>query len=902
MQQEFNYTIETTAPEAVPQPLVNSSEDYSALLKGYSLQYKRVDHYLQVGVIDWTQGWIIDISVIQIQFQDLVETVVPVLVRENIPFKIPRNAKMARSISAGEQGYVLLGKVVSIYPPDDIKALDLARRLIDLTHAFKGPEILTDRHLGNVVYTRYGACNALILTSDAGIEENWIYDPQGKLIKDPIHIPFVLPKGVLWPFTIIVPAKTPKRETVLQDRYKPISTLKKDAKGNVKKGLWLEKWWRIKWCLIKEGKRYMLSDADGRDATDRLRWQYELQKDLQESLPIPRIYDHFEENGDSYLVMQYIGGVPFGNIIGTVFNNKIWNQLLLEDRLMLLDYTIKMLEIINRMHEKGYIHRDITPNNFLITKKKEMWMIDLELSYCEHLQKPSPPFRLGTPGFMSPEQEEASTPTIAQDIYAIGAVLIGLLTGIPPNEFAIGYPVLKQQLSFFIPDEDLVNIVCNCCDGNADLRPSVPSVRKSIEQFREKQNVTADPLSTTTITPAPGKEKLKEMIVHALEGLARPAMVNRDKIWVSKTAQQEELAYSQSESVSVYEGLYQGVSGVLYLLARAYAAGIPIDRCKEGYMNCLAFVRKNDAQQLSEKPAGFYFGTSGVAVALSEGIKSKLISPSTEIIEEIKSNLEQKNTNGLGMVKGIAGQGIALLKAASMLEDAYTQRLLQKKIDLLLEQQQEDGSWMTLTDTSKTLIKVTGFGHGVAGISCFLFEYIKQYGGSIAIRESAAKAANWLTRQTQKKKGFVMWPLNNKNKQYSRDFQDGVTGIVLSLIKAYEISGDPEYRQLAEDCLRNYSRHSVSRDITLATGLVGLGEVLLEASIVFKSEEWQERADWIAQFLLHHFQREKGGSCYWSADGSAFSTADLAVGNSGIIHFLLRCYQPGRFSHPMLAF
>src|ERR1700744_5395643 len=101
MQQELNYSIETTAPEAIPQPAVDIVENYKDLLKSYSLEYIQVDHYLQVGVIDWTQGWIIDISVVQIQHHLLLETIIPVLVRENIPFKTVRNAKMARSISAG---------------------------------------------------------------------------------------------------------------------------------------------------------------------------------------------------------------------------------------------------------------------------------------------------------------------------------------------------------------------------------------------------------------------------------------------------------------------------------------------------------------------------------------------------------------------------------------------------------------------------------------------------------------------------------------------------------------------------------------------------------------------------------------------------------------------------------
>jgi hypothetical protein len=100
--------------------------------------------------------------------------------------------------------------------------------------------------------------------------------------------------------------------------------------------------------------------------------------------------------------------------------------------------------------------------------------------------------------------------------------------------------------------------------------------------------------------------------------------------------------------------------------------------------------------------------------------------------------------------------------------------------------------------------------------------------------------------------------------------------------------------------MRNHPTHLYSIDFTQGNGLAGLGEVYLEAAKVFQSGEWQDRADWIAQFLLHHFCQQKDGVCYWMPDGSPFTTAGFMGGNSGIIHFLLRYLKPGQLSHPFL--
>jgi len=879
-------------------------ENYSEFLNEYGLHFKKEDIYFQIGEIEWTQGWILDISSVIYQLHDLLKSILPLLKRENIPAKIIQNSKKATSILNGELGYIKLGKLVSLFPSDEIQAIKIAKELIKITGSIKGPQILTDRQLCGVVYTRYGSGNPIIQTNENGIQDNYIYDVNGNLIKEPYHIPFELPEGIHWPFNIITSAKPRKKETVLQDRYKPMGFLKEDAKGDVKKGLRLGKWLQVSWCVIKEAKQYMSSDPWGRDAVDRLRWQFELHKELEGAVPIPAVYDFFEENGNSYLIMEYIKGISLQKKVSSILNGQTWSQLILSDRLILLEYATQVFDIIDRMHKKGYLHRDITPANFLVKKNQKLWMIDLELSYSEGLKKPSPPFRLGTPGFMSPEQQKTLTPTEEQDIYAIGSLLIFIFTGLLPDNFALDYiPTLREQLIFFIPSLKLVDVIINCFLRDPKERPSLLLLKTEIEDFREKQEVSEIKNDLTKTSISLYNENLTSIIKNGLNGLASRDLISKEGLWISKTAQEGELAYYQMESVSIYKSFYDGLSGILYVLARAHKLGLPISTCIDSYEKSVSFIRKNNIAQLTNLPGGLYMGTAGFAIAMIEGIYAGLIANTQENKETVKLYLQNSNIVGNGLVKGIVGQGIVLLKANYLLiDEGFTQALLQQKKEQLLQQQEPDGSWVSLTDRNHNSYKITGWGHGVAGILCFLLEYCKQNKTESRVEDAIYRGLEWLRKQAIIKKDIIRWSLNDKTKAWSSDFQDGCAGVILSLIKGYEYFGEPRYRILAEDCLSTYPKTMVTSNITLASGLIGIGEVYLEAAKIFANEEWTKRATWIADFIIHNFHKEENGPCYWIADGSTQPTAGFMTGCSGIIHFLMRYEHPGQLSHPLLVY
>ena len=74
--------------------------------------------------------------------------------------------------------------------------------------------------------------------------------------------------------------------------------------------------------------------------------------------------------------------------------------------------------------------------------------------------------------------------------------------------------------------------------------------------------------------------------------------------------------------------------------------------------------------------------------------------------------------------------------------------------------------------------------------------------------------------------------------------------------------------------------------------MAGLAEVYLVAAKVFNDPQWKERADFIVNTLLHVRRRKEEDSCYWITEDDKIPTADFMVGNSGILHLLLRYNSP----------
>ncbi len=139
------------------------------------------------------------------------------------------------------------------------------------------------------------------------------------------------------------------------------------------------------------------------------------------------------ETGRPYFVMELVQGAPI-----TSFCDE--QQLGMRDRLTLF---IAVCHAIQHAHQKGIIHRDIKPNNVMVTRETDRpvpKVIDFGIAKAIDVEATDPAALtrqhqlLGTPAYMSPEQAGIGGIDIdtRTDVYALGVLLYELLTGTTP--------------------------------------------------------------------------------------------------------------------------------------------------------------------------------------------------------------------------------------------------------------------------------------------------------------------------------------------------------------------------------------------------------------------------------------------------------------------------------------
>jgi len=872
-----------------------STAEYSIILQNFNLEYKIAGYCLQVGEITKTQGWIIHLSVILSQIQNLLEKIIPILLQEKVAFKIVKDFPTAGELLTGHFGLSQIGKIISIYPETDTIAIRLAKELVHLTSSYKGPFIPTDACLGGVVFTRYGSFNPIIKTNENGTEQKYIYNEQNQLIKDSYSIPFRLPNNIQWPFKDISDPVLPNRPKLLNRVYKPLHILKADPRGNVFKGLYVKSFFQVKHCVIKQGISNMNSDLAGRDIQDRLIWQNELSKELSDIARMPVIYDLFQEEGSTVLVMEFVKGRSLLDQLAQDNPlSKSWQTLPLRDSLRFLQYAIEITKIIDQIHKKGYVHRDIVPVNFLIDRQDRITLIDVELAYSLSHNKPNPPFSMGTVGFMSPEQMALKNPTEKEDTYGLGATLLYTLTGIVPIKFnTADTEDLLKNLYFLIGNKEISKIVALSLHHDLNLRPNIRMILEGLMKYQTDLKTVLNsqkPNHGQTVD----SYKLTETIKSALKGLVNPPIIISNDLWCSKHLTIENFTSNKNCEYTVSPGISEGLAGVLYVLARIHKTGIIIDPCKKAFDKGWKYLEDNYFNRLSEKSPGLYKGAAGLALALAEGIRSGLIDDAASNRERIQMCLRLP-CEKLDLANGIAGQGLCHLLCKDILKEEDSRLQLAGIVRNLIAQQNANGSWLEGFTSKINETKFLDIGYDGTGVIWFLLKYI-----SIYPDREVQNAVTYALDQMSSNKRFLKCFDTLVASKESYEMGDGGKGLILLFIKAYEVFQEYRYRKLAEIALSKYPPEITHSNFSQQNGLAGVGELYLEAWQAFKNEEWKQRADWIANVFMHTIFRKRDGSGHWVMEQNNPPTADFLTGNGGILHFLVRCLDSHSIGHRLL--
>jgi serine/threonine protein kinase len=859
--------------------LSNSQSECRDILESYNIvDYKEVGQYLEIGEIPQVDGWILHISVIRIEFTPLLHKVLPTILKSKVPFKIPKDKTAVRTMLDAGVGVMSLGKIICIYSLDEDELVNLAKSLVGLTTSFRGPAVPTDRFLGGCVYTQY---NHFILSENTTAINDSRFSKSKK-----------------WPFQELAPATPPASNLLWNNKYKPLKVIKPDLKGRVIQGNYFKSLFSIKPCIIKEGIKNMWADEFGRDITDRLRWQHELYKDLKGKLPMPEIFDFFEENGNTYLAMEFIKGDALINRIDSIYSGCSWFSLSNDHKIELIQHCLDIVNLIEKLHAIGYIHRDVTPANFILDKKGKAYLIDMELAYSIRHNNPNPPFKLGTPGYISQEQRLRQTPTIKEDVYAFGAFMILSFTGMSPLKFNTNIQETTiQNLSYFTQDPSLIYLIHKCLNINPESRPTLATIATTIKSYQENLRTFTLSQKQKIHYDSPDRKKLSSTITTAMAGLVSSLALSTEGIWLSRK-QQAGIVGVQSDVRAPQPGFYRGIAGILFLVARGTQIGYGSPFLHGTYARNYNYLRSQCVESINKIEPGFFYGHAGIAIAIHEGIKyDLLLEDSEDSLLFLRSCFATAPRSDYSLASGLSGWGLALLRCCDSLEPIFYKTEIERTVNELLSAQQKDGSWRMAWNSNEKSDKMFGLANGTAGVIYFLLCYAEKY-GHVCVLGSLRRGLTWLFKRSKNTRTGYSWTLSTQSRTTDNlGCIHGIPGLALIFIKAYEIFKDPLYKQIAEATLFQLPKQPIYNDFTQAHGLSGLGEIYLEANKVLRSSEWQERANWIAGVFMHTMISEDNVQGYWSVNEFADFEGDLMIGVSGILHFLMRFEYPNTIRH-----
>ena len=187
---------------------------------------------------------------------------------------------------------------------------------------------------------------------------------------------------------------------------------------------------------------------------------------------IVRAYDVGETNGLPYIVLEYVEGQTLKQIVSE--NGPMPPRLA-------VSMTLQVLEALSAAHKAGIIHRDVKPQNVIVTPMGKCMLTDFGIA--READASTITFAgntiLGSVHYLSPEQAKGKPVAEASDLYSTGVMLYELLTGQVPfdgdNSVAIALmhinkdPTPPARLNPKVPPA-LNDVVMRALQKNLDQR------------------------------------------------------------------------------------------------------------------------------------------------------------------------------------------------------------------------------------------------------------------------------------------------------------------------------------------------------------------------------------------------------------------------------------------------
>ena len=141
---------------------------------------------------------------------------------------------------------------------------------------------------------------------------------------------------------------------------------------------------------------------------------------------IVNVFDFFEENGTAYIIMEYIDGV--------LLKDYLDKQGVIDPEAS-ISIIMPVIEAVKKIHSKGIIHRDISPDNIFIANENEIKVFDFGAAILNDSKEGMAAEPVIKVGYSPLEQyRDKGRQGFYTDVYAVGAIFYQMLTGVKPIE------------------------------------------------------------------------------------------------------------------------------------------------------------------------------------------------------------------------------------------------------------------------------------------------------------------------------------------------------------------------------------------------------------------------------------------------------------------------------------
>lgn len=276
---------------------------------------------------------------------------------------------------------------------------------------------------------------------------------------------------------------------------------------------------------------------------------------------IVEVYDVGEDNGEYYIVMEYIEGKHLKQLI------KKRGKLTISEA---VDIVMQITDGLSIAHDSYIIHRDIKPQNIMILENGLVKITDFGIAMAMNsTQLTQTNSVMGSVHYLPPEQASGKGSTLQSDIYSIGILFYELITGKLPfkgeNAVEIALKHLKESLPSIrdeVPNipQSVENIIIKATAKNpknryADAREMYEDLKTCLDPARvneAKIKLKYQEVSDDTKMIKPVKEENKK------NNEAKKSDTNKDEEVIAKKITGDDLK-SQNKTLIRLAAIFTGL-------------------------------------------------------------------------------------------------------------------------------------------------------------------------------------------------------------------------------------------------------------------------------------------------------------------------------------------------------